>query len=241
MMSIYYIIIGMSFIISSVVNKILKIKFRFYAKFNLHNNMTGNEIAQQMLQDNGIKNVNICIVEEFLQDHYNPLDRTINLSKDVFYQKNTTSAAIAAHECGHALQHYLGYKMLKIRNFLIPVINFSSRMTNICIISGMTTYYTSNSRNTILLQCGIGLFCLVVMFAMITLPIELNASNKALKWLKNSNIVSDQEYNYAKKSLMWASMTYIVSALSNFSQLIYFISFLINKIKEINYLNNKNQ
>ncbi|WP_238785389.1 zinc metallopeptidase [Blattabacterium cuenoti] len=235
----YYIIIGISFIISVIVNKILKKKFQFYAKFNLFKKITINEIIQKMLQDNGISNVNICIVEEFLQDHYNPIDKTINLSKDVYYQTNTTSVAIAAHECGHALQHHLGYQMLKIRTLLVPVINFSSRMTNLFIMSGMTTYYTSNGANTILLKFGILLFAVVVMFALITLPIELNASQKALDWLKNNHILNEKEYNYTKNSLFWASMTYMISAISNLAQLIYFISFLINQMNKINLKNKK--
>ncbi|AFJ90870.1 zinc metallopeptidase [Blattabacterium sp. (Blaberus giganteus)] len=222
----YYIIVGTTFFISVIVNTILRNKFIAYSKLYLHSRMSGKEIAEKMLTDHGIYDVNVISVEGELTDHYNPINKTINLSEKVYNDRTAASVAVAAHECGHALQHRLGYNLLKLRNHLIPILNFSSKFINIAIMSGLTIFYSSGGKDSLILKLGIGLFFLVVFFSFVTLPIEFDASNRALTWLRNKNVVNYQEYNKAKESLNWAAMTYVVSALGSLAQLIYFLSIL---------------
>ncbi|WP_185858387.1 zinc metallopeptidase [Blattabacterium cuenoti] len=229
----YYLIIGITFLVSIIVNTILKNKFITYSKLRLHStNMSGKEIAEKMLIDHGIYDVKVLYTEGDLMDHYNPLNKTINLSEKVYYESSTAAIAVASHECGHALQHKLGYNLLKFRNHLISILNFSSIFINLAIISGLTLFYNSGGNNSFILQLGIGSFFLVVCFSFITLPIEFNASNRALNWMKNKNIVNYQEYQKAKESLNWAAMTYVVSALGSLAQLLYFLSMFTTTEKE---------
>ncbi len=221
---IYYFIVGITVFVSIIVNSILKKKFRDYSKLYLHSCMSGKEIAEKMLADHGIYDVNVLSIEGELTDHYNPIKKTINLSEKVYNDSTAASIAVAAHECGHALQHQLGYNLLKLRNHLIPILNLSSKFINIAIISGLTIFYNSGGNNSFILKIGIGLFFLVVIFSFITLPIEFDASNRALTWLRNKNVVNYQEYNKAKESLNLAAMTYVVSAFGCLAQLIYFLS-----------------
>ncbi|WP_341653503.1 zinc metallopeptidase [Blattabacterium cuenoti] len=220
----YYFIVGITVLLSIIVNSILKKKFRDYSKLYLHSCMSGKEIAENMLADHGIYDVNVLSIEGELTDHYNPINKTINLSEKVYNDRTAASIAVAAHECGHALQHQLDYNLLKLRNHLIPILNLSSKFINIAIISGLTIFYNSGGNNSFILKLGIGLFFLVVIFSFITLPIEFDASNRALTWLKNKNVVNYQEYHKAKESLNLAAMTYVVSALGSLAQLIYFLS-----------------
>ncbi|WP_341660318.1 zinc metallopeptidase [Blattabacterium cuenoti] len=220
----YYFIVGITVFMSIIVNSILKKKFRDYSKLYLHSCMSGKEIAEKMLADHGIYDVNILSIEGELTDHYNPISKTINLSEKVYNESTAASIAVAAHECGHALQHQLGYNLLKLRNHLIPILNLSSKFINIAIISGLTIFYNSGGNNSLILKIGIGLFFLVVIFSFITLPIEFDASNRALTWLRNKNVVNYQEYHKAKESLNLAAMTYVVSAFGCLAQLIYFLS-----------------
>ncbi|BAR92177.1 zinc metallopeptidase [Blattabacterium cuenoti] len=220
----YYFIVGITVLLSIIVNFILKNKFRNYSKLYLHSCISGKEIAEKMLADHGIYDVNVLSVEGELTDHYNPINKTINLSEKVYNDSTAASVAVAAHECGHALQHRLGYNLLKLRNHLIPILNLSSKFINITIISGLTIFYNSGGSNSLILKLGIGLFFLVVIFSFITLPIEFDASNRALTWLRNKNVVNYQEYHKAKESLNLAAMTYVISALGCLAQLIYFLS-----------------
>ncbi|AGW85964.1 Putative membrane protease yugP [Blattabacterium sp. (Nauphoeta cinerea)] len=228
----YYFIIGTTFLASVIVNAILKNKFRAYSKLYLHSHMSGKEIAEKMLIDHGISDVHILSVEGELTDHYNPINKTINLSEKVYNDRTAASIAIAAHECGHALQHRLGYHLLKLRNHLVPILNFSSKFVNLAIMSGLTIFYSSGGKDSFILKLGIGLFFLIVVFSFITLPIELDASNRALTWIRNKNIVNHQEYNKAKESLNWAAMTYVISAFGSLAQLVYFLSFITGKKDE---------
>lgn len=225
----YYLIVGITVVISLIVNLFLKNEFRKNSLIFLKNNMTGKEIAEKMLEDNNIYDVKIFSVEGELSDHYNPLNKTINLSEDVFSQKNISAAAVAAHECGHAIQHKIGYSLLNIRSKLVPVVNISSKLSNIVIMTGMAIFYSSGGENSLILKIGIGLFTMAVIFAFITLPIEFDASNRALIWLKTKNIVSIEEISKVKRCLNWAAMTYIVAALGALAQLFYFLSILNNK------------
>ncbi|WP_185851440.1 zinc metallopeptidase [Blattabacterium cuenoti] len=231
-MNYYYWIVSIIFFISVLVSKILRNKFRFYSELQMNIHMSGKEVAEKMLSDNGIYDVNVLSVEGELTDYYDPLNKTVNLSEIVFYRKTVGAIAVAAHECGHALQHKVGYKMLKLRNQMVPILNFSSKLTNFTIMFGLAIFYSSEGENSFFLKLGIGLFSLAVIFSFITLPIEFDASKRALIWLKNKNIVNYQEYNQAKDSLKWAAMTYVVYALGSLSQLIYFMSFLNHKRDE---------
>lgn len=225
----YYLIVGITFFVSVIVSRILKNKFRIYSELYLHNHMSGKDIAEKMLIDNGIYDVRVISVDGELTDHYNPMNQTINLSESVYHEKTAAAAAVAAHECGHVLQHRSGYNILKLRNQLIPILNFSSKFTNTALMFGLAIFYSSGGENAFLLKLGIGLFSLAVIFSFITLPIEFDASKRALNWLKTKNIVSYQEYDIAKDSLKWASITYLVSALGSLAQLIYFMSIFSNK------------
>lgn len=225
----YYLIVGITVIISLIVNILLKNEFRKNSLIFLKNNMTGKEIAEKMLEDNNIYDVKILSVEGELTDHYNPLNKTVNLSEEVFTQKNIAAAAVAAHECGHAIQHKIGYSMLNIRTTLVPIVNISSKFSNIVIMTGMAIFYSSGGENSLILKIGIGLFAMAVIFSFITLPIEFDASHRALLWLKRKNITTKEEILGVKKSLNWAAMTYIVAAIGALAQLFYFLSILNNK------------
>lgn len=228
----YYFIVGTTFLVSIIINTILKNKFRNYSNIYLHSRMSGKETAEKMLSDHGIYDVNVLSIEGELIDHYNPINKTINLSEKVYNDRTAASVAVAAHECGHALQHRLGYNLLKLRNHLVPILNFSSKLINLAIMSGLTIFYNSGGKDSLILKLGIGLFFLVVIFSFITLPIEFNASSRALTWLRNKNVVNYQEYHKAKESLNWAAMTYVVSAVGSFAQLIYFLSIFTDKKNE---------
>ncbi|WP_185873174.1 zinc metallopeptidase [Blattabacterium cuenoti] len=227
-MNFYYFITSIIYIINHIINIFLRNRLRFYSKFYLKSNMSGREIAEKMLIDNGINDVKIYPVQGELVDYYDPSDKTINLSEIVFYGKNIVSAAIATHECGHALQHRIKDNLLKFRNNLSTILNFSSRVSNISIISGLIIFYNSEGRESLILKIGIGLFLLIVIFSLITLPIEFNASDRALSWLKEKKLVKGNEYFQVKKLLNFAIMTYIISALGNLTQLTYFMSILNN-------------
>ncbi len=232
----YYILVGIIFLVSSIiVNITFRNKLKVY-DVDSFSKMNGKEIAEKMLLDNNIIDVNVLQIPEKpkkvkgekkieLTDHYNVLNKTINLSKKIFNERNYISIAIAAHECGHALQHKLGYNLLMFRNSLTHILNLSSKLTNLSIMFGMTIFYGSGGKISIVLKIGVVLFLLVVLFSIITLPIEFDASNRALLWIKKNNIVNNAEYKKIKTVLMWATMTYIVSVLGNLTQFFYFISF----------------
>lgn len=222
----YYFISGIIFFISVIVNITLKNRLKKYSEYKPYFNMSGKEVAENMLIDNKINDVKVLLSKGSLTDHYNPLDKTVNLSEKIFYEKNLVSMAVAAHECGHAIQHRFGYRLLKFRNDLVPILNFSSKITNMAIISGLTIFYASNGKDSIILKLGIGLFMIVVIFSLITLPIEFDASKKALFWLKNKNIINYQEKFRVKKALRWAAATYVISALGAITQLVYFFTIL---------------
>ncbi|XOD67700.1 MAG: zinc metallopeptidase [Flavobacteriales bacterium Tduv] len=226
MTSSYYLTIGLIFVISLIFNNILKNKFRKYSRLFLKNEMNGKEIAEKMLRDNGIYDVKIVSVEGQLTDHYNPLNKTVNLSQEVYSRRNASAAAVATHECGHAIQHKIGYSMLDLRSKLVPAVNISSKFSNIAIMAGLILFYSSGGENAFILKLGIGMFAMAVIFSFITLPVEFDASRRALAWLKKENVVTSQEYLGAKDSLRWAAMTYVVAALGALAQLLHFLSLL---------------
>jgi Zn-dependent membrane protease YugP len=214
-------IVSLIFIgISMAVSMVLKSRFAAFGKIRLSSHLTGKEIAEKMLRENGIYDVNVVSVEGFLSDHYNPLTKTINLSADVYNTDSIAAAAVAAHETGHAVQHAHAYVWLNLRSRLVPVVQFSSTLVNWVLLIGV---FMASSGNPTLLLVGIGLFALTVIFSLITLPVEFDASRRALAWLQRSNVTNAEEYPKAKNALTWAAMTYVVAALAAVVTLIQYI------------------
>jgi Zn-dependent membrane protease YugP len=228
----YYIIIIISMIVSWYVSWKLKSKFEFYSKVHLKNGLSGKEIAEKMLRDNGINDVQVISVPGQLSDHYNPSDKTVNLSESVYMQRNAASAAVAAHECGHAVQHAVGYSMLQLRSKLVPVVDISSNLMQFVLIAGILimaatrTIHDPNG-NTIVLAIGVLMFSFTTLFAFITLPVEYDASNRAMKWLKDTGTVTSEEFVGVQDSLKWAARTYVVAAIGSLAQLLYWASLLM--------------
>ena len=203
----YYLIIGAIFLISMFVQSRLRSKFEFYSKVHLRNGMSGKEVAEKMLRDNGINDVQVISVPGQLTDHYNPENKTVNLSEAVYMQRNAAAAAVAAHECGHAVQHAVGYSMLQFRSKMVPVVNISSRLLQFVLMGGILVMAMSGNKT--ILAVGVVLFAITTLFAFITLPVEYDASNRALKWLKSTGTVTAEEYEGAEDSLKWAARTYL--------------------------------
>ncbi|MEC4112665.1 zinc metallopeptidase [Myroides pelagicus] len=203
----------------------LKSKFEHYSKVHLQNGMSGAEIAQQMLLDHGIRDVRVISTPGRLTDHYNPADKTVNLSEAVYNERNAAAAAVAAHEVGHAVQHATAYHWLTMRSKLVPVVSFSSNIVSWVLLGGVLLL---NSFPQLLLF-GIGLFALTTIFSFVTLPVEYDASNRALKWLKAKHIVTPQEYVGSKDALSWAARTYVVAAISSLGTLLYYVMIYMNR------------
>ncbi len=223
----YYLIIGAIFLISMYVQNKLRSKFAYYSQLRLQNNMSGKEVAEKMLRDNGINDVQVVSVPGQLTDHYNPLDKTVNLSEEVYMQRNAAAAAVAAHECGHAVQHAVGYSMLQLRSKLVPMVNISSKLLQFVLMGGIVVMAMSGNKT--ILAIGVALFAVTTLFAFVTLPVEYDASNRALAWLEKSGTLVPQEYDGAKDALNWAARTYLVAALGSLAQLIYFASMLTGR------------
>jgi Zn-dependent membrane protease YugP len=197
--------------LSMVVSMILKSRFAAYSKILLSNRLTGKEVAEKMLRENHIHDVKVVSVQGFLSDHYNPADKTINLSREVYGNYSVAAAAVAAHETGHAIQHATAYTWLNLRSKLVPAVQVSSTLVNWVLLIGLLM---ASSGNTTLLLVGIALFTLTVLFSLITLPVEFDASRRALQWLSRTNVTNSREYPKAKNALTWAAMTYVVAALA---------------------------
>ena len=214
-------------LISWIVSARLKSKFEHYSKVHLRNGLSGKEIAEKMLRDNGITDVQVVSVPGQLTDHYNPENKTVNLSEAVYMQRKAAAAAVAAHECGHAVQHAVGYSMLQLRSKMVPIVNISSNLLQFVLMGGIVIMAMSGSK--IVLAIGVVLFAITTLFAFITLPVEYDASNRALKWLETTGTVSREEYAGAEDSLKWAARTYVVAALGSLAQLMYFASMLMGR------------
>ena len=222
MMSNEIFIVSLVFLgISFLVSAILKSKFTKYSKIPLANGMSGREIAEKMLRENGIFDVKITSVEGFLSDHYNPANKTVNLSQDVYNGTSVSAAAVAAHECGHAVQHAASYGPLMLRSKLVPAVQMSSMLVNWILLAGMIVLATT--KNPTVLLIGIIVMSVTVLFTLITLPVEFDASKRALAWLNNTNITNAEEYPKAKDALKWAATTYVVAALAAVVTLIQYI------------------
>lgn len=217
--------------IGMFVSSRLKNKFHEYSQIPLSNGMSGRDVAEKMLHDNDILDVKITSVEGQLTDHYNPVTKTVNLSRDVYEGRNISSAAVAAHECGHAVQHAKAYSWLSLRSSLVPVVNISSKAMNIIIMAGFFfgfMYKMYNEMLMIIIVCQGA----ITLFSLITLPVELDASKRALVWLNNSNIIVGEKHAKAEDALNWAARTYFVAALASLAQLMYFIMMLLGRRKD---------
>ena len=215
--------------ISMLVSMTLKSKFSEYAKIRLSSGLTGREVAEKMLRENGIYDVKVVSVNGFLTDHYNPATKTVNLSPDVYQGNSIASAAVAAHECGHAVQHATAYAWFTMRSRLVPVVQFSSSILQWVLIAGILMIRVFPG----LLLAGIVLFALTTLFSIITLPVEFDASNRALAWLNRTNVTNKNEHDKAKDALKWAAMTYVVAAIASLVTLIqYIFIFLGNRNRE---------
>jgi len=216
-------------VVSFIVQWRFKSKFSHYAEIGLLSGLTGQEVAERMLKDNNIYDVQIISVEGELTDHYNPANKTVNLSPDVYYSRSVAAAAVAAHECGHAVQHAKAYSWLSLRSALVPVINVASTLTQWTLFIGVMLLFFTH--NPFVLAIGVAALALVTLFSFITLPVEFDASRRALLWLNNNyNVMQTQEeHEQAKDALWWAAMTYVVAALGSLATLLYYASFLFNR------------
>ncbi|WP_411767220.1 zinc metallopeptidase [Winogradskyella sp. A3E31] len=222
----YFILIGLIALVSWLVSNKLKQKFAKYSKQQLRNGLSGKEIAEKMLADNGIYDVEVISTPGQLTDHYNPKNKTVNLSESVYQQRNAAAAAVAAHECGHAVQHAQAYSALKMRSALVPVVSVTSGMSQWLVIGGIvlmaaTGATTGTGLGFYVAVAGLAFMGFATLFSFITLPVEYDASNRALAWLKNKNMVSQQEYDGAEDALKWAARTYLVAAIGALASLLY--------------------
>lgn len=220
-------LVGGIMLVSMFVSSKLKSKFAYYSKLQLRNGMSGAEIAEKMLADNGIRDVKVIHVKGMLTDHYNPAKKTVNLSEGVFMQRNAAAAAVAAHEVGHAVQHAKGYKWLQMRSKLVPVVSFASKFSQWVIFGGIALMASQGAGlgQTVLIV-GLIMFGAGTLFSFITLPVEYDASNRALKWLRDKNMVTREEFAGAQDALKWAARTYVVAALGSLATLLYFMKYL---------------
>ena len=207
--------------ISMLISMVLKGKFTKYSKVPLRNGLTGREIAEKMLKENGIYDVKVTSVDGFLSDHYNPANKTVNLSPDVYNGTSVSAAAVSAHECGHAVQHATAYQWLTMRSKLVPAVQISSNLVNWVLLVGVIM--AASGGNTTVLLVGIILMAVTVLFSLITLPVEFDASKRALAWLNHTNVTTSDEYPKAKDALKWAAMTYVVAALAAVVTLVQYI------------------
>ncbi len=220
-----YLIGGLITLVSLFVSNRLKNKFKKYSQTPLSGGFSGKEIAEKMLADHGIYDVKVISVSGMLTDHYNPLKKTVNLSEGVYNQRNAAAMAVSAHECGHAIQHANSYAWLKMRSAIVPVVQFSSRFVQWILIAGILLV---NSFPQLLLA-GVILFALTTIFSIVTLPVEFDASKRALAWIKQRNMASPEEYAMSKDALKWAALTYVVAAIGSIATLLYYLSIYLNR------------
>ena len=225
----YYVLAAAVFLISMYVSNKLKSKFKKYSEIKLQNGLSGREIAEKMLADNGILDVKVTSVGGMLTDHYNPANKTVNLSEGVYNQRNAAAAAVAAHECGHAVQHATAYSWLQLRSKIVPAVGISSKLSNIVIMVGLVLSASGTALGSGIFLIGILLFAVTTAFAFITLPVEFDASNRALAWLEKEKMVTTNEYDGAKDALKWAARTYVVAALGSLATLLYFVSMFMGR------------
>lgn len=216
-------IFGVVMILSLIISQVLKSKFKKYS--NIPVRMSGKEVAEKMLHDNGIYDVNVVSVEGSLTDHYNPANKTVNLSRDVYYGNHVAAAAVAAHECGHAVQHAEAYAFLQMRSAMVPMVSFASNWVQWVLLAGILLL----ERFPGLMLAGIILFAVTTLFSFITLPVEINASSRALAWLNRAGITAYDSHPQAQSALRWAAYTYVVAALGSLATLLYYIMIYLGR------------
>ena len=226
-----YLILGGIMLVSMFVQSRLKSKFAHYSNVHLRNGMSGKEIAEKMLADHGIHDVKVISVEGQLTDHYNPMNKTVNLSESVYMERNAAAAAVAAHECGHAVQHAVGYSMLQLRSKLVPIVNISSNLVQFVLMAGIAMIAMQAAMGQVIFLIGVILFAMTTWCAFVTLPMEYDASNRAMKWLKQTGTITREELEGAEDSLKWAARTYLVAALGSLAQLLYYVSMFLGSNK----------
>ena len=204
---------------SLIIQQVLQSKFRKYSKVPVSNGMTGAQVAEKMLRDNGIYDVKVVSTPGMLTNHYNPTNKTVNLSQGVYASNSIAAAAVAAHECGHAVQHAYGYGPLAMRSALVPVVNIASSLVTWVLLAGVIMI----ERFPMLIWVGIGLFAITTLFSFVTLPVEVNASSRAIAWLNNAGITDYQTSPKAVDALKWAAYTYVIAALGSLATLLYYI------------------
>jgi Zn-dependent membrane protease YugP len=222
----YWLIAGVMFLVGMIVSGRLKAKFKEYGEIPLGNGLSGKDVAEKMLHDNGIYDVQVVSVNGFLSDHYNPENKTVNLSPEVYAGRSISSAAVAAHECGHAVQHAAAYAPLKMRSALVPIVNISTTLSQWVIVAGIGFMF--GRANPTILLIGILLFAVSTLFSVITLPVEYDASARALRWMENSGLTTRTEHDKAADALKWAARTYVVAAISSIATLLYYIMLFNN-------------
>ena len=214
-------------VLSLIVSRVLNKRIEQYSKIPLTSGLTGKEVAEKMLRDNGIYDVSVTCIQGKLTDHYNPQDKTVNLSEGVYRSNSIAAAAVAAHECGHAVQHATAYRWLTMRSNMVPMVQFGSKWSQWILLAGIIILTFSSFIGQWVLIVGIALFALTTLFSLITLPVEYNASERAVAWLDNTGITSGQETAKAKDALKWAARTYLIAALSSLATLLYYISLVM--------------
>lgn len=224
-MNLFWIVFIALMLLSFAASKSVESKFKRYAKIPTNGGMTGREVAEKMLYDNDIHNVTVQEVNGTLTDHYNPVNRTLNLSRDVYHGTSVAAAAVAAHECGHAVQHATAYSWLTLRSTLVPVVSFSNRWVSWLLLAGVLLV----NRFPQLLLAGIVLFALTTLFSLITLPVEINASRRALVWLNTHSVTSVETHPYAESALRSAAYTYVIAALTSLATLFYYVLIYLDR------------
>ncbi len=220
-----YILMGGIFILSMIVQSSLKSKFAKYSKVPLGVPMAGRDIAMAMLQQNGCGDVQVTSVSGQLTDHFNPANRTVNLSEPVYGTNSIAAAAVAAHECGHAVQHKVGYSMLQLRTRMVPIVSFASNTVQWLLLAGIMVYQFT----ALPLYIALAMFALTVLFSFVTLPVEVDASRRAIKWLEGSGLVSGDQLGYARDALHAAAYTYVVAALGSLATLLYYAAMFLGR------------
>ena len=224
----YYLIAGVMFLVGMIVQNRLKSKFRHYSEVGLAANLSGKEVAEKMLLENGINDVQVISTPGFLSDHYNPQNKTVNLSPDVYEGRSVAAAAVAAHECGHAVQHAAAYAPLKLRSGLVPVVQISTSLSHWVILAGLG-WMGFGGGNQMILLVGIVLFAASTVFSLITLPVEYDASARALRWMESSGLTHRAEHEGAKDALKWAARTYLVAAIASIATLVYYVMMFMGR------------
>lgn len=221
----YLVIIGVTFLASMLISSTLKRRFGEYSQIPL--GVTGAQVAEKMLRDNGITDVRVVSVPGQLTDHYDPLKKTVNLSEPVYHMNSVAAAAVAAHECGHAVQHQQAYVWLGMRSKMVPAVQFSSKILNYIMIASLLG--AGLMHNPTMIWIWVGLFAVTTLFSIVTLPVEFDASKRALVWLESSGLAASMEHKKAENALFWAAMTYVAAAVGSLAQLAYFLMLALGR------------